>query len=194
MRIIWVSVRIGVRGEPKNGTNKIFIFQNGNICNQDTKHFKNIGTRHEMVENPSHKIYRRTSRDRPKSAPYLRLKNGKRTSKCQVFSSTAPEKIFEKSLTMAKKLKWGTLGFSTSILSQKLKGDPLGIFFRKKKLKKGPFSLVWHCMLRGKPFWFRSLGQQVQFGIFLKFCRTFGRTILVTSGVSKKNTDEKPWL
>ena len=26
----------------------------------------------------------------------------------------------------------------------------------------------------------------------LKFCRTFGRTILVTSGVSKKNTDEKP--
>ena len=27
----------------------------------------------------------RTSRDRPKSAPYLRLKNSKRTSKCQVF-------------------------------------------------------------------------------------------------------------
>ena len=27
----------------------------------------------------------------------------------------------------------------------------------------------------------------------LKFCRTFGRTILVTSGVSKKiNSDEKP--
>ena len=32
----------------------------------------------------------RTSRERPKSAPYLRLKNSKRTSKCQVFSSTVP--------------------------------------------------------------------------------------------------------
>ena len=32
------------------------------------------------------------SQERHKSAPYLRLKNSKRTSKCQVFSSTAPEK------------------------------------------------------------------------------------------------------
>ena len=32
----------------------------------------------------------RTSRDRPKSAPYLRLKNSKRTSMCQLFSSTVP--------------------------------------------------------------------------------------------------------
>ena len=32
----------------------------------------------------------RTSRERPKSAPYLKLKNSKRTSKCQVFSSTVP--------------------------------------------------------------------------------------------------------
>ena len=31
-----------------------------------------------------------TSRERPKSAPYLRLKNSKRISKCQVFSSTEP--------------------------------------------------------------------------------------------------------
>ena len=31
-----------------------------------------------------------TSRERPKSAPYLRLKNIKRTSKCQAFSSTVP--------------------------------------------------------------------------------------------------------
>ena len=28
----------------------------------------------------------------PKSAPYLRLKNSKRTSKCQVFSFTVPKK------------------------------------------------------------------------------------------------------
>ena len=31
-----------------------------------------------------------TSRERPKLAPYLRLKNSKRTSKCQVFPSTVP--------------------------------------------------------------------------------------------------------
>ena len=36
---------------------------------------------------------KRTSRERPKSAPYLRLKNSKSTSKCQVLSSTVPKKI-----------------------------------------------------------------------------------------------------
>ena len=52
-----------------------------------------------------------------------------------------------------------------------------------KKLKGGSFGLVRYCMLRGKPFWFSSLGQQVQIGVFLKFCRTFGRT--------KKSADKK---
>ena len=33
----------------------------------------------------------KTSRERHKSAPYLRLKHSKRTSKCQVFSFTIPE-------------------------------------------------------------------------------------------------------
>ena len=32
-----------------------------------------------------------TSRERHKSAPYLRLKNSKRTSKCQIFTFTVPE-------------------------------------------------------------------------------------------------------
>ena len=40
----------------------------------------------------------------------------------------------------------------------------------KKNLKVGPFGLVRYCMLRGKPFWFSSLGQQVKFGVFSKFC------------------------
>ena len=35
-------------------------------------------------------VLKKTSRERPKSAPYLRLKNSKRTSMCQVFSSTVP--------------------------------------------------------------------------------------------------------
>ena len=52
--------------------------------------------------------------------------------------------------------------------------------------KNGPFGPVRYCMLRGKPFWFSSLGQQVHFGVFSKFCRTFGRTILVSSGGLKK--------
>ena len=39
-----------------------------------------------------------TSRDRPKSSPYPRLKNSKKTSKCQVFSFTVLENriFFEK--------------------------------------------------------------------------------------------------
>ena len=32
----------------------------------------------------------KTSRERPKSASYLNLKNSERTSKCQEFSSTVP--------------------------------------------------------------------------------------------------------
>ena len=38
------------------------------------------------------KIQQKTSRERHKSAPYLKLKNSKKTSKCQVFSSKVPEK------------------------------------------------------------------------------------------------------
>ena len=41
--------------------------------------------------------YIETSRDRPKSAPYPRLKNSKKTSKCQVFVySSRNSKIFRK--------------------------------------------------------------------------------------------------
>ena len=74
---------------------------------------------------------------------------------------------------------------------EKLKGDPFGNFFPNKKLampkklKGETFGLVRYSLLRGKHFWFSSLGQQVQLGVFLKFCRNFGRTVLVTSGVSK---------
>ena len=78
---------------------------------------------------------------------------------------------------------------------KKLKGDPLEFFPENKSLtKKGDSLVSSDIVLRGKkqkPIGFSSLGQQIQIGA-LKFCRTFGRTILVTSGVSKKNTDEKP--
>ena len=42
-----------------------------------------------------------TSRDRPKSAPYPRLKNNKKTSKCQVFPFTVLENrtLFEKKIS-----------------------------------------------------------------------------------------------
>ena len=118
------------------------------------------------------------SRERPKSAPYLRLKSSKMTSKCTsiLFYSTRKTRTFLKKSQNAKKTEMGTLrDFSTSILSQnskKLKEDSLGEnCFRKslampKKLKRGPFSLDRYCMLRGKPFWFSSLGQQVQLGVF----------------------------
>ena len=78
-----------------------------------------------------------TSRERPKWAPYLRLKNSKRTSKCQVFSSTVPAffLFFSKSFGVsgkshsAEKCKEGAFGsFRTTILLQ-----------NRKKIERGPF-------------------------------------------------------
>ena len=91
----------------------------------------------------------------------------------------------------AEKTERGTLwNFSTSILSQNSEKIEWKKFPKKsrnaEKTERGPFCLVRYCMLRGKLFWFSSLGQRVQFGVFLKFCRT----ILVTSGVSKKKFEK----
>ena len=105
-----------------------------------------------------------TSRDRPKPASYLNLKNNKRASKCQSIDEPFYEKTFERKSHNAEKNRKG-----------------------------GPFGIVRYCMLRGKPFWFSSLGQRVQFGVFLKFCRTFGVELFWSLQVyRKKNTDEKP--
>ena len=93
------------------------------------------------------------------------------------------KKLLKKSHN-AKKLKEGRGPFGifhhpfcrkTQFCQKKLKRDPLGKQFTKKisqcrKTEKGPFSLLRYCMLRGKPFWFSSLGQRKQFGVFLKFC------------------------
>ena len=112
-------------------------------------------TQRETVKHSTHltnAIPPKTSRERPKSAPYPRLKNSKRTSKFPNFGELGLLlwKFFLKSLTMPKKLKGRTLwDFSTSILlqnSKKLKGDPFvgKIFFWKKvaqcrkNLKGGP--------------------------------------------------------
>ena len=122
-------------------------------------------------------IETKTSRDRPKSAPYPRLKNSKKTSKCQVFSITVLEnrkffekKIFEKitqnekkwtewraKVSQCRKTERGTLwGFSTSILSQnmkKLKKTKIFIFGKKshnaeKNWKGGPFGIFQHPFCR----------------------------------------------
>ena len=63
----------------------------------------------------------KTSRDWPKSAPYPRLKNSKKTSKCQVFSFTVLEnrKFFEKN---------GPSGALKSHNAEKLKGRPFEVF------------------------------------------------------------------
>ena len=104
---------------------------------------------------------------------------------------------------MPKKLKGRTLwGFPSSILSQnikKLKGDPLGkFFFRKKSLnaektERDPLvspGMVCYAGKQEKPFWFSSLGQMVQFGAII-FCRTFVE-LFWSVQVVLKNTDEKP--
>ena len=92
-----------------------------------------------------------TSRDRPKSAPYPRLKNSKKTSKCQVFVySSRKSKIFR--IFFLKKLhtkkmdrvaRRGSLprapGALTSHNAEKLKGGPFDVFqhpFCRKTSKK----------------------------------------------------------
>ena len=101
---------------------------------------------------------RRTRRDRPKSAPYQRLKN-ERTSKCQSFDEleTLWWKFFWNNVSQCQKTEKGDpWDFSTSILSQnskKFKGDPLGIKSEKIpqwRKKMEPFSLARYCMLREK--------------------------------------------
>ena len=145
-------------------------------------------------------IIKETSRDRPKSAPYPRLKYSKRTSKCQftVLENRKAKKMDrvarrgplkrKKNSQCRKKLKGGTLwDFSTSILSQnskkKLKGDPLGKnFFSKKKSRSAEKNergdplvspgMVCYAGKQEKPFWFSSLDKIEQFGAII-FCRTF---------------------
>ena len=83
--------------------------------------------------------YNITSRDRPKSAPYPRLKNSKRTSKFQSILFYSTKNFFKKSHNAEKKIEWGTLwDFSIPSLSQnpkKLKGGPFGEkIFPKKSL------------------------------------------------------------
>ena len=84
-----------------------------------------------------------TSRDRPKSAPYLRLKNSKRTSICQSIGELGTllwNKFFGKKVSQCrKKLKGGPFGIFQHPFcrktSKKLKGGPFReFFFRKKSL------------------------------------------------------------
>ena len=102
-----------------------------------------------------------------KSAPYLRrVKNSKKTSKCQVFfySTRKPKSWTElarrgpSSAGPRSGRRETILNFSISIVSkhQKIEEVPFGELFSKKShnaeknLKGGPFSLARYCMLRGK--------------------------------------------
>ena len=71
-----------------------------------------------------------------------------------------------------------------------MEGGSFGEIFSQKsqcrtKLKGGPLAspgTVCYAENQEKPFWFSSWSNRYN----KKFCRTFGRNILVTSGVSKK--------
>ena len=85
-----------------------------------------------------HKI--ETIRERTKSAPYLRLKNSKRTSKCQVFSSTVPE--WEKN--SKKNFDFFFKSPVRRIVPKNVKGETLWDFLnihsiQNRKKLRGPF-------------------------------------------------------
>ena len=114
-----------------------------------------------------------TTRDRPKSAPYQRFKNCKRTSKCQNICELGPFDYFFQNAE--KKL---ILNIDSLAKLPKLEGGPFGIIFSKmshnaKKILEGPLvstGIVSYTEKKKKTFWFRILGKQVQFGDTLKFC------------------------
>ena len=108
----------------------------------------------------------KTSRDRPKSAPYPRLKNSKKTSKCQVFSFTVlenrkfSENFFSKKLHTQKNGPSSAPGPASANpwrakVSQWRKterGDPLGFFnihsvAKQQKKMKGT---LWGKIFRKK--------------------------------------------
>ena len=102
-----------------------------------------------------------TSRDRPKSAPYLRLKYSKKTSKCQSIGELGTllwKKIWKKSHNAEKTENEDPLGLLNihfvAKLAQNWKVDPL--------VSPGN---VCYAEKKEKPFWFSSLGQQVKFEI-----------------------------
>ena len=80
--------------------------------------FEKTGFRHKRK-------FRKTSRDRPKSAPYPRLKNSRKTSKCQVFSFTVFEnRIFFQKI-FKKRTEWRA---KVSQCRKTERGDPLRFF------------------------------------------------------------------
>ena len=144
-----------------------------------------------------------TSRDRPKSAPYPRLKNSKKTSKCQVFVySSRKSKIFR--IFFSKKLhtkkmdrvaRRGSLprapGALTSHNAEKLKGGPFEVFqhpFGRKTWKnwrKQKFSFSGKNLTMPKKNW-----KGGPFGIFQHpFCRKTSKKCRGT--LWGKNSEEK---
>ena len=94
------------------------------------KHVVKIYERRGMKSFPAlNAVDERTSRDRPKSAPYPRLKNSKRTSKCQ-FTVLGNRKTKK----MDRALKGGYFRNCQNFQSlSQLRGDPLEKkLFRKK--------------------------------------------------------------
>ena len=116
-----------------------------------------------------------TNRDRPKSAPYPRLKNSKRTSNCQFTDKlekpkNGPSGALGPASASPWRAKRGTLPKLSTFLSQ-LKGGPLEKQILEKslavpkKLKGGPLVSLGMACYAGKQeklFWFSSLGQMVQ--------------------------------
>ena len=104
-----------------------------------------------------------TSRERPKSAPYLRLKNTKRASKCHSNGDLGTllwKNFWRKVSQCRKKLKVGTLWhFSTSILSENI-----------KKLKG---ALRWKQFFGKKVSQSQKYSKGVPFGPveFLRWCK-----------------------
>ena len=129
--------------------------------------------------------YKQTSRERHKSAPYLRLKVPKVLQTFEIFHCTQKPKSWTELARLRPLATEGTLWDFWTFLSQNIKKIErvtiwclwkfFFLFEHRKKTERGPLDLARYCLLRGKkekPFWFDSLGQMIQFDT-IKFVRSF---------------------
>ena len=103
---------------------------------------RSLKTFEQMNKKVDHSEWTKTSRDRPKSAPYPRLKNSKKTSKCQVFvySSRNSKIFFLKKLHTKKMDRVARRG--------SLPRAPGALTTMPKNWKGGPFEVFQHPFCR----------------------------------------------
>ena len=116
------------------------------VVSMITRKHLTVLTTADYEEKCSRSYLYQTSRERPKSAPYLRLKNSKRTSKCQsiLFYGTGKTQTLNRIGAPEGKL-WDFLSILSQII-KKIEGGALlvkEIFWKVSQCRKNKGGTLW---------------------------------------------------